>query len=132
MICAHCVMKTRNSIDEDVHLILEQNDVTNEFWKIKERWLHGFRYFHTQSNNNMYHGIVYAFLEDGTIAMAALFYVFVFVLSRNAWSMSFSYMLMYTYFFVRSMFVYMIYICIFYFIHIYVYTYVHQHIKCVI
>ena len=52
--CVHCIIKTPNTIDEDVNLILEQNDVTHEVEKEEKMWLHGLHYFHTQSNNNMY------------------------------------------------------------------------------
>ena len=52
--CVHCIIKTPITIDEDVNLILEQNDVTHEVEKEEKMWLHGLHYFHTQSNNNMY------------------------------------------------------------------------------
>ena len=45
--CAHCIMKTRNSIDEDVHLILKQNDVTREiekYFKKLTAWISLFPY----------------------------------------------------------------------------------------
>ena len=48
--CVHCIIKTPNTIDEDVNLILEQNDVTHEVEKEEKMWLHGLHYFHTQSN----------------------------------------------------------------------------------
>ena len=50
----HCIIKALNTIDEDVNLILEQNDVTRDVKNVVHE-------FHTQSNNNMYHGVVFLF-----------------------------------------------------------------------
>ena len=48
--CVHCIIKTPSTIDEDVNLILEQNDVTHEVEKEEKMWWHGWHYVHTQSN----------------------------------------------------------------------------------
>ena len=48
--CVHCIIKTPSTIDEDVNLILEQNDVKHEVEKDEKMWWHGWHYVHTQSN----------------------------------------------------------------------------------
>ena len=92
-------------------------------WKRKKMWLHVFHYFHTQSNNNMYHGVffliyfIFVCLEDGTSAISARFKK---KTGRNAWPVSFYiyvdihiHISTYTYlFFSVSGFVYMIYMYI--------------------
>ena len=88
-------------------------------WKRKERWLHGFRYFHTQYNNNMYHEHLFFWR-----------WYYPFFISKKKHGPCRFRICWYTFLF-RSMFVYMIYMYIL-FIHIYVYTYVHQHIQCAI
>ena len=66
MLCAHCVMKTRNNIDENVHLILEQNDVIHEFEKEKKVDCMDFDISirNTITTCTMK---IFLFLEDGTI-----------------------------------------------------------------
>ena len=71
--CVHCIIKTPITIDEDVNLILEQNDVTHEVEEEEKMWLHGLHYFHKQSNPPF---ICICFVlgclsQEGTSVMAA-------------------------------------------------------------
>ena len=113
MLCAHCVMKTRNNIDENVHLILEQNDVIHEFEKEKKGDCMD---FDISIRNTITTCTIFLFFLRWCYRI--LFY------KKKAWSVSFSYMLIYIFapfhICIYDIYVYSI---------LYIYMYTHMYIN---
>ena len=110
MNCGHCILITRNNIDEDVHLLMKQNDPHTKVKKINKKvnaWTSLFPYAIQQR-----HVLFFFFFKMSMLAMAAqrvFFYCLCFFLIKKREKKGlvgkrgpcrWTYMLIYTYIFV--------------------------------